>query len=455
MRRLLIVGASALALSACAVSPSPRPEAASVAAPAAWRADASGSAVVVAGWWRAFGDPQLTAAVETALANNVDLAVAEARVREAEGLAAQAGAALLPSIDAAGSGQQARTLSTLGRPSETGTAQVQLQAAYEVDLWGRVRNASAAARASLQASEFGRDASRLSIASATARAYITLLSLDAQLEIARNTLASRDQALRLATRRSQVGETSRLELTQATAERSAAARQVPALELAIRRQENALRVLTGNLPGPVERGRFESLALPTPTPGLPSALLARRPDIAQAEAQLVATDASLASAKAALLPQVRLTASLGELFVGSIDPLTIWGLGGSILAPLFDGGRLAAGARVAEARRDQAAFAYRGVVVNAFTEVEGALEGVVRLERQAEEASAQRAALQEALFHARNRYQAGYASYLEELDAQRGLFNAELSLVQLQESRLLNAVALHQALGGGWAAQTR
>ncbi|MGH8074924.1 MAG: efflux transporter outer membrane subunit [Lysobacter sp.] len=449
MRRLLTAAALALALAACAITPSPRPEAARVVSPAAWRADAPGSAIVEPGWWNGFGDPRLAAAVETALANNVDLAIADARVREAAALSAQARAALLPAVDVSASAQEARTLSG-ARPSDSGTAQVQLQAAWEIDLWGRVRNADVAARALLQASESARDASALSISAATARAYITLLSLDAQLVIARNTLESRDQALRLATRRAEAGDTSRLELTQAAAERRAAARQVPALELAVSRQENALRVLAGDLHGTVLRGRLDELALPIPAAGLPSTLLARRPDIAQAEAQLIASDASLASAQAALLPQVRLTASLGELFVESIDPATVWGLGGSILAPLFDGGSLAAGARAAEARRDQAAYAYRGVVVNAFAEVESALAGVNQLERQAAEARDQREALQEALFHARNRYQAGYASYLEELDAQRNLFNVELGLVQLQESRLHNAVALHQALGGGW-----
>ncbi|OWR18001.1 RND transporter [Brevundimonas diminuta] len=453
MRRLLMIGACALAVSACATTPSPHPDSASVIPPMAWQAAASGDHAVEPGWWRAFGDPALTAAVDAALVRNIDLAVAEARVREAEALADQARAGLFPTLDGSGGAQQARTLSALGQPSEAATGQVQLQVAYEVDLWGRVRNADAAARASLQASEFGRDARALSVASATARAYVTLLSLDAQLEIARSTLTSRDEALRLATRRADAGQTSRLELTQAESEQRAAARQIPALELAIRRQENALRLLIGDMPGRVERGRLEELVLPAPSPGLPSALLARRPDVAQAEAQLIATDASFASAQAALLPQVRLTGSLGELLVESLDPTTVWSLGGSILAPLFDGGRLAAGAEAAEARRDQAAFSYRGVVLGAFSEVENALEGVTRLERQAEEAQAQWVALENALFHARNRYRAGYASYLEELDAQRGLFNVELSLVQLQESRLLNAVALYQALGGGWTEQ--
>lgn len=187
MRRFLLIGASALAVSACATTPSTHPESASVSPPMTWQAAASGDHAVEPGWWRAFGDPALTAAVEAALARNVDLAVAEARVREAEAFALQARAGLFPSLDGSGGAQQARTLSAFGQPSEAATGQVQLQVAYEVDLWGRVRNADAAARASLQASEFGRDARALSVASATARAYVTLLSLDAQLEIARST----------------------------------------------------------------------------------------------------------------------------------------------------------------------------------------------------------------------------------------------------------------------------
>lgn len=456
MRRSLLRGAATLALSgllsACAATaPGAPPAGAAIGAPEAWRADAAGQGVVEPGWWRALGDPRLAAHVERALERNADLGAAEARVREAEALAVQARSALWPSLNLSVAGQDARSLNAFGQPSESASVQPQLQAAYEADLWGRVRASDAAARASLQASRFGRDAAALSVAAATARAYVTLLSLDAQLAVARATLTSREEALRIATRRADSGHTSQLERSQAESERRAAAQRVPALELAVRRQENALRVLTGDAPGPVDRGRLADLSLPLPGPGLPSSLLTRRPDIAQAEAQLISADASYASARAALLPQVRLTGSLGELFAEGLDPVTVWSVGGSVLAPLFDAGRLGSQADAAEARRDQAAFAYRGVALNAFSEVEAALEGVSRLARQADEASAQQAALQEALTHARNRYRAGYASYLEELDAQRGLLSVELALVQLAESRLLNAIALYQALGGGWS----
>ncbi len=451
MRRPLAVGVLALALSGCATAPPPRTDALA-ATPPQWRAQLPAAASIVeAGWWRAFGDPRLTTAIERALAGNTDLAVAQARVREAEALAVQARSALLPTLTGSVAAQEARSLNAAsGQPATVTTVQPQLQVAYEVDLWGRVRAANNAARAALQASRYGSDAAALSVAAATARAYVQLLSLDAQFEIARGTLVSRNESLRVAARRAETGYTSQLELAQAQAEQRAAAQRVPALELAVRQQENALRLLTGELPGPVARGRFDALAIPAPTPGLPSSLLARRPDIAQSEAELASADANFASERAALLPQVDLTASIGRLFVQQIDPVSVWSLGGSLLAPLFNGGRLAAQADAAEAQRDQAAQAYRAVVLNAFSETENALEGVVRLQRQSDEASAQRAAVAEALKHARNRYRAGYASYLEELDAQRGLYNAEVELIQLRQSRLLNTVALYQALGGGW-----
>lgn len=438
-------------LPACAVSPSRSP-AAGIDAPRAWRADAPAGAVVQPQWWQAFGDQLLVAAIERALAGNVDLAVAEARVREAEALAMQARSGLWPALDASATAQKARTLGATGQASTGATQQVQVQVSYELDLWGRVRAASAAARASLQASRYGRDAAALAVAAATARAYVQLASLDAQSDIARATLKARDEALRAARRRAESGYTSRLELAQAEAEQRAAAQAVPALELAIRQQENALQLLTGALPGAVERSRFAALRLAEPGAGLPSGLLARRPDIAEAEAGLAAADATLASERAALLPQVTLTGAAGRLFVTQVDPVNVWSIGGSLLAPLFDGGRRVAQMDMAEARRDQLAWSYRGVVLNAFAETEDALEGIVRLQAQVDQLEARHAALAEALKHARHRYRAGYASYLEELDAQRGLYGAELERVQLHERRLLNAVALYQALGGGWAA---
>ena len=453
MRRALPALATLALLAACA-SPGPKtppPAEAAVTAPAGWRAAVDpGQDAVTADWWAAFGDPRLSDLIARALVRNADLGIAEARVREAEAQSALARSALLPALNATGGAQKTRELNAFGQPSDTLAFQPQLQVAYEVDLWGRLRQANAAARASLQASAYARDAARLSVAAAVARTYVGLVSLDAQLATARATLVSRQEGAERARRRARGGVTSDLELRQAEGEREAAAQRVPALELAVRRQENALTLLVGDMPGAVSRGTLAALTIPKPSAPLPSSLLTRRPDIAQAEASLAAADASLASARAAFLPQVRLSASGGELFVQHLDPVTVWSLGASVLAPIFDGGRLRAQSDAAAARRDQAAFAYRRTALTAFGEVESALEGTGRLAEQERAAVRQRAAAASALDHARKRYQAGYVAYLEELDAQRGLLATDLALAQVREARLQNAVALYQALGGGW-----
>lgn len=453
MRRALI-GLVGLSVLAACTTPGPKtapPPAAAVAPPAGWRAAATLSEdAAAADWWKAFGDPRLSDLVAAALAYNADLGLAEARVREAEAQSRLASAALPPSVTASAGVQKQRDLNAFGQPSVTLAAQPQVQVAYEVDLWGRLRAADAAGRASLQASRDARDAARLSVSAAVARSYVALLSLDAQLATARATLTSRQEAAARARRRAREGVTSDLELRQAEGELEAAAQRVPALELAIRRQEGALALLVGQTSQAIPRGTLAGLVIPQPGAPLPSSLLARRPDIAQAEATLVAADASLAAARAAFLPQVRLSAAGGGLFVEHLDPLTVWTLGASALAPIFDGGRLRAQSDAAMARRDQAAFGYRKAVLTAFSEVESALEGTGRLAEQEEAAVRQRAAAASALDHARKRYQAGYVAYLEELDAQRGLLATELTLSQIREARLQNAVALYQALGGGW-----
>jgi len=454
MRRALICLASVSVLGACA-TPGPRtssPDAAAIAPPAGWRAEATlSNDAVAADWWKAFGDPHLSELVAAALAYNADLGAAEARVREAEAQSRLASAALLPSVSLTAGAQKTRDLNAFGQPSVTLAAQPQLQIAYEVDLWGRLRAANAAGRANLQASRDARDAARLSVSAAVARSYVALLSLDAQLATARAALTSRQEAATRARRRAREGVTSDLELRQAEGELEASAQRVPALELAIRRQESALTLLVGQTSQSVARGTLSALSIPQPTAPLPSSLLVRRPDIAQAEAVLAAADANLASARAAFLPQVRLSAAGGGLFVEHLDPLTVWSLGASALAPIFDGGRLRAQSDAATARRDQAAFGYRKAALTAFGEVESALEGTGRLAEQEEAAVRQRAAAASALDHARKRYQAGYVAYLEELDAQRGLLATETVLSQVREARLQNAVALYQALGGGWA----
>lgn len=452
LRGPVSAGLAALAMAACASKPQPAPSRAAVEAPAAWMTEAaSGGTNVAPDWWNSFGDRWLAAAVEEALASNTDLAAAEARVREAQATVSAAHAALAPAIDLTVGGQDQRRLTDLGRVTETLAAQPEIRIGYEVDLWGRVRDSDAAARAGLQANRRARDAAALSVASATARTYLALVSTDAQLDVARHTLETRREALALIQRRVAAGYASELDLAQARADHDNVAQRIPALELAAARQESALRLLTGALPGPVTRGRLQDLRLPEIAPGLPSSLLVRRPDIAQAESQLLAADASLSSAQATLLPQVRLTASTGQLFVEHLDPISVWTLGGSILAPLFDGGRRAAQIDAAAARRDQAAWAYRGVALRAFSETETSLVAVSRLSDQEAGLRGQNDAMQEAADRAARLYATGQVSHLEALDARRRSFDAGLALLQVQEARLGAAVSLYQALGGGWS----
>jgi NodT family efflux transporter outer membrane factor (OMF) lipoprotein len=440
-----------LALAGCAAGPR-QPPPAGPAIPAAWRAGAAETGPIEADWWRRFGDPALTALVDRALANNTDIATAVARVAEARSNELAARAALLPTLGAGVGVERSRSIGALGGAVVQNAAQPQVQVGWEVDLFGRLAALREAARAGVAASESDRDATRLAVAGAAASGYIGLRALDAQLETAKATLAARTEGLHFARRRAEAGYTSMLELRQAEAEYRATARVVPQTELAITRTEDALRVLTGDPPGPVARGLpLEKLAFPPIAARLPSTLLRRRPDIAAAEARLAATDAQLSAARAAFLPTLDLSGTASVAFSSALpDPVTLFTLGGSILAPLFEGGRLRAGVQGATARRDQAAIAYRATVIDAFREVEDSLAAVDRLERQEAELRAQRTALQEGLRLATNRYRAGYASYIEQLDAQRGLLSADLTLIQARSDRLSAMADLYRALGGGW-----
>ena len=454
-RRLFAFAATAALLQGCAgvVSTAPPPALAEVTAPPAWRTATPDGSALSPRWWRGFGDPVLDALVDQALARNTDVAVAAARVDEARALERLARSGLSPTLDLAGGGQDGRALNAFGQPYEAAAGQAELRVGYEVDLWGRLAGLDEAGRAALQASEAARAATRLAVAGAVARSYVTLRSLDAQLLVVRESAATRREAVRLARRRHDAGYTGALETAQAEAELAAALQRAPVLEQAILRQETALSVLCGDPPRAVRRGlALTEVVLPAvPAGGVPSDLLRGRPDIAAAEAQLTSADASLYASRASLLPQVRLTGSLTSLASEALgDPAGLWSVGGSLLAPLFNGGRIRAQGDAQEARRDQAAFAYRAVVLNGFAEVETTLSATGRLAEQETEIEAQRRALTQAYALSRNRYRAGYASYLEQIDAQRGVLAADLSWLQAREARLLASIALAQALGGGW-----
>ncbi|MDA7417652.1 efflux transporter outer membrane subunit [Xenophilus arseniciresistens] len=454
---------AATLLAGCMPAQRAAPPEAAFAAPSQWLAqpvDAQHGDALQPRWWQRFGDAELNQAVEAALAHNSQIGMAAARVAAAQAQLDLASAASAPALSAAVAGKGEHTLTAAGITTSR-VAQPQLQLSWEPDLWGRLRAQTQAAQAQVAATQAERDGVALAVAAQTTQAYIGLLALDAQLVQTRATADSRVQALRLAQDKARLGYASQLQLTQAEAEYESVQQALPQLELAVARQHNALRILTGELPSlpapdAVAQGaaRFAALQLPAVPATLPSQLLRRRPDLAQAEQLLAASDASLAARRAAFMPQVSLSAGLGGLYANALgyDPIKVWSLGGSVLAPLFDGGRLQAQYGAAAAQRDQAAFAYRGAALAAFGEVENALLGVDRLALQVQHAQQRRAILARSVEHARDRYEAGYSPYLEQLDAQRSLYQTEIELIRLRETQLDNLLALYKALGGGWRA---
>jgi multidrug efflux system outer membrane protein len=447
---------AALALAGCAMAPQPAPPS-TLVTPAQWRSPALAGAPVERDWWRSFGDPVLDQLVSQAEQNNGDVRVALSRLQEYQARVRIASSAQAPTLTAGLTPGRARVIGPFGTPVDGTSLTGQVQASYELDLFGRLERTTEASRFDLAAQQALAAATSLAVAANTASGYLNLRGLDAQLALARATLASRQRSFDLARRQFEVGYSSRLDQSQAEAELHTTAAVVPQLERAIAQQENALNVLLGASPGPVARGTgLLDLRPPAIAAGLPSELLRRRPDIAQAESALAALDASLAAARDQLLPSIRLTTSLGAQATSLPNllnsPNELWSVGASILAPVFDAGRLRAQAEIAGTLRDRAVFGYETAVRTAFAETENALTAVQRLNEQLVEAQARQVASAEVLRIAHNRYANGYASYLEELDAQRNAFAAENNVLQLRASLLAAHVDLYRALGGGWRA---
>lgn len=424
--------------------------------PAAWRADVGPASPVEGVWWRHFHDSQLNRYVDQALRYNSDVLIARERVNEYQARAYAVDSSLFPSLDASLTGTRARAQSAAtGLPVHSTVYKGGLTASYDVDIWGANRSAASAAQASLEAQKAAAAAADLTVATSVAAGYLTLLSLDEQLRVTRQTLKSRQDAYNLAKRQFETGYTSRLELMQADSELRSTRSQIPPLQHQIAQQENALSVLTGSNPGSIQRqdfSRLTPLALPSQ---LPSTLLNRRPDIVQAQRQLLAADATLASSQAQLLPSINLTAtgSLQDRTLPDLldNPLRLWSLGGSILAPLLNRQALNAQVDVSMAQRNQALYGYEKTVRGAFQEVNDSLDTIARYGEQLNELLSQQEVALETLRIAQNRYRNGYSSYLDVLDAQRTLFATQISVVQVKNNLLLAQVDLYRSLGGGWS----
>jgi len=443
-----------LLLAACAGPRPAIPSGAAVRTVEAWRdRHEAADGAIDSNWWTNFGDPALSALISEALKENDDIEIAAARVAEARAQLAGARGAQLPVLQVAVAGGRTRSVNPFGIDVKQWAAQGGLQSSFDLDLFGRLKNSTAAARASLLATTYSRDTVRLAVVTAVASTYVQLRTADARLDLLRRTLEARASTLKLIRRRAEAGYGSQLDQAQAEAEYEATAQAIPPVELAIAKLENGLSTILGQAPGPIARGKsLNQIALPAVPIQLPAAILRRRPDLAASEQQVVAADHALDAARAAFMPNISLSASGG--FVSSSllpdDPLSIYSLGSSILAPIFNGGRIKAQADGAAARRDQAAFAYRRAALTAFREVEDGMATIQRMGEQEAALSRQHDALARTQGLAFRRYREGYSPYLEQLDAERSLLSSDLALVQNRSDRLIAAISFYQALGGGW-----
>ncbi|HUH95448.1 MAG TPA: efflux transporter outer membrane subunit [Casimicrobiaceae bacterium] len=463
MRRVPAILAIALgvASSGCMVGPDyVRP---GVDVPPAWRVD-YGMAADTANsrWWEQFGDSALDELIEAALRANRDVRIAAARVDEFGGRLAVARAALFPQVAASADATRQRV--TRHQPLSRIPADVSptydsydaiLSASWEIDLWGKLRRSTEAARADLLATEEARRSVVLSLVASVASGYISLRDLDRQLEIARDTTKTRADSLQVFELRFKGGVVSELQLAQNRSEYAQALASIPQIEDQIAQTENALSLLLGRNPGSIPRGRAIDALLPPAIPeGLPSDLLERRPDLRQAEAQLAAANARIGVAKAAYFPSISLTGALGSastqlssLFSG---PAGLWSYGASLVAPIFTAGAIAGQVEQAEAQQQQALFSYQKAIQSAFSDVDNALVDHAKSRERLQALSQQVDALATYARLARLRYENGYTSYIEVLDAERSLFAAQLQYAD-QQALVLNAlVNLYKAMGGGW-----
>lgn len=409
-------------------------------------------------WWGSFDDPVLDGLVREALANNRDLRIATARVDEFAAILAGTRSQGMPQVGYGISGNRTRAseekIPDLVDPQST-TWSTLLSASWEIDLWGRIRRETEAARANLLATEEARRGVILTIISSVVLSYITLLDLDEQLRISQATAAGREKNVQLFEVRLKGGWISEFEMAQVRGEYEAALAQIPPFQLAIATQENALSVLLGRNPGPITRGgTLAGLRAPPIPAGLPSDLLVRRPDIMAAEQSLIASNALIGAARALFFPRISLTAGFGfvsealkNLFSG---PAHTWSFTGDVAGPIYTGGGLTAAVDQAEARRDQSLANYEKTIQEAFRDVEDALADV-RSSRDSQQILERRVAtLQRGLDLAIIRYENGYSSYIDVLDTERSLFSAQLQLASAKGDYQRAIVNLYRALGGDW-----
>ena len=462
MRKFLVVIGFAIVSSGCVVGPHYKKPPADV--PGTYRGlapeDAIKSDSVSLGdqkWWEVFQDEQLRSLIRTALEQNYDVRIAGARILQAQAQLGITRADQFPTVSAGGGVSDQRSAKSLFLPPfETSTGQLNVSAGWELDFWGKFRRATEAARANLLASEAARQEIMLTLVASLSGAYFQLRALDLELEISKRTLDSRRESLRLTSILADHGSTSMLDVRQAEQLVFTAAAEIPALEQQIEQEENLISILLGKNPDTVARGQAltEQTRPPSVPAGLPSSLLERRPDIREAEQQLIAANAQIGVAKAAYFPQISLSgaagfqsAALTSLFSG---PAGTWNFGASLAQPIFTAGRLRSSVRLAEAQQQATLLFYQQTIQVAFRNVSDALIAYRKSRefRSQEELLFQSA--QDAARLSHMRYTGGVTGYLEVLTNETNAFSAELGLVQAQLNELLALVQVYQALGGGW-----
>ena len=418
---------------------------------------------VINQWWTLYNDEVLNDLISKASKNNTDLKIAVARIEEADGYMREVGAALFPQVNVDSSASRYKVTELGATPLFNGMSptrsnyNVKLSTTFELDFWGKLRRAQESAKAQALASRFAKDTVDLSLKSLVTGDYLLLRSLEAQIELSKASMKSREDSLALTQRRLEGGVSSALDVHQAEVAYNNLKAQLADLTRQRAIIEHQLAVLTGDLDLKIAAGDIQSLPIPpVPPVGLPSSLLEARPDVRQAEQNLIAANAKIGVAKAALFPTISLTAGLGGESKDLGDVLKsaarIWNGGLSLNLPVFDSGRLSSRVDQASAEKKQLLASYERAVQNAFTEVNDALVNVRQNTEREAALNASQSSASKALEIANYRYKSGYTGYLEVLDAQRVFNDASLAYVQSRQARLTSTVELFKALGGGWVA---
>lgn len=454
---------SCVLLTACSVGetykqpPTPTP-------PAFTNSSAAAPAAPDVEWWKQFNSPQLTTLMTDALANNYDIKAAVARIHQADAQLQITGATLFPSLDADGSAQRSQTSTQTG--SESGTSKkfvgnsynASLLASYELDFWGKNRAATASAQALLNASQYDKESVALTIATGVANTYFDLLATQERLTAAQGNLASSERLLQAFNHRFTEGLASSLDVAQQKNLVATQRATLPPLQLQLQQDKNALAILVGKLPEnfDVDLGAtyLVNVVPPQIAPGLPSQLLARRPDVAEAEADLISAHENITAARAALFPDITLTAEggyasnlLSNLFTPGGKFFT---LGAGLTQPIFHAGALSGAIELENAKYDELLQDYQKSVISAFSDTENALAGTARNAELESDQQANVATAQQAYDLTQQQFQQGIVDITSVLNTERSLYSAEDALAQAQLARLQASVSLYAALGGGW-----